>query len=219
MDGDHYVVAQQTLTHPRLPPAASQHGRSHRPVLRRKRHRGRTQIWLVDKAPVVIESSYPANMFDWWQKLWRKSKNEQSMQDTEVLADGQTLQNINIPKHIIHHYGWQRTSGLNAAICREQWGIKPGLSVCAIMQEADALGVGAITAYAFSTENWKRPETEVNLLMHLIEQYLGSELDEFMTKNVRVRFHWRTGGAIASAGCKEYGSRGRKNGRQYGLSI
>ena len=127
-------------------------------------------------------------MFDWWQKLWRKSKNEQSMQDTEVLADGQTLQNINIPKHIAiimdGNGRWAKRRNMPRTM-----GHKAGAErLRDIVREADALGVGAITAYAFSTENWKRPETEVSLLMHLIEQSLGSELDEFMTKNVRVRF-------------------------------
>ncbi|GAB4350531.1 MAG: polyprenyl diphosphate synthase [Cyanophyceae cyanobacterium] len=49
-------------------------------------------------------------------------------------------------------------------------------------------GVGAVTAYAFSTENWKRPMMEVNFLMALIERVLRRELDEMMAEKIRIRF-------------------------------
>ena len=57
-----------------------------------------------------------------------------------------------------------------------------------IVKTADALGVKAITAYAFSTENWKRPKMEVTILMTLIGKYLTQELEEFNKNNVRVIF-------------------------------
>lgn len=57
-----------------------------------------------------------------------------------------------------------------------------------IVKTADALGVKAITAYAFSTENWKRPKIEVKILMSLIDTYLTREIDEFNKNNVRVIF-------------------------------
>jgi undecaprenyl diphosphate synthase len=49
-------------------------------------------------------------------------------------------------------------------------------------------GVGALTAYAFSTENWGRPTEEVEFLMTLFERVLRQELREMMSENVRIRF-------------------------------
>lgn len=42
-----------------------------------------------------------------------------------------------------------------------------------------------LTLYAFSTENWKRPRLEVEFLMKLLEQYLHSELQDYLDNNVR----------------------------------
>ena len=49
-------------------------------------------------------------------------------------------------------------------------------------------GVPALTAYAFSTENWGRPLEEVEFLMTLFERVLRRELKEMMEENVRIRF-------------------------------
>jgi undecaprenyl diphosphate synthase len=49
-------------------------------------------------------------------------------------------------------------------------------------------GIPALTVYAFSTENWGRPEEEVNFLMTLFERVLRRELEEMMKENVRIRF-------------------------------
>jgi undecaprenyl diphosphate synthase len=48
------------------------------------------------------------------------------------------------------------------------------------------LGVGYLTLYSFSLENWKRPETEVHGLMSLYAQYLASERATIMDNNVRL---------------------------------
>ena len=50
------------------------------------------------------------------------------------------------------------------------------------------LGVDVLSAYAFSTENWKRPQREVNLLMHLFATTLVKELPLFHQEHVRLRF-------------------------------
>ena len=50
------------------------------------------------------------------------------------------------------------------------------------------LGVDVISAYAFSTENWRRPQEEVNLLMHLFATTLVKELPLFHQENVRLKF-------------------------------
>jgi undecaprenyl diphosphate synthase len=49
-------------------------------------------------------------------------------------------------------------------------------------------GVAALTAYAFSTENWGRPLEEVEFLMTLFERVLRREIKEMMEENVRIRF-------------------------------
>ena len=49
-------------------------------------------------------------------------------------------------------------------------------------------GIPALTAYAFSTENWGRPDAEVQFLMTLFERVLRRELAEMKEENVRIRF-------------------------------
>ncbi len=49
-------------------------------------------------------------------------------------------------------------------------------------------GIGAVTAYAFSTENWSRPGEEVTFLMTLFERVLARELEGLMKEQVRIRF-------------------------------
>jgi undecaprenyl diphosphate synthase len=49
-------------------------------------------------------------------------------------------------------------------------------------------GIGALTAYAFSTENWKRPQEEVDFLMTLFQRVLRQELREMLKENVQIRF-------------------------------
>lgn len=63
-----------------------------------------------------------------------------------------------------------------------------------IVRAANELGVEVISAYAFSTENWKRPVTEVNFIMELLSRYLTNEIDEFNENNVQVRFIGSTEG-------------------------
>ncbi len=55
-----------------------------------------------------------------------------------------------------------------------------------IVKECNRLGIKYLTLYAFSTENWKRPEDEVNTLMRLLVEYLKRELDELNKNNVVV---------------------------------
>lgn len=50
------------------------------------------------------------------------------------------------------------------------------------------LGVDVLSVYAFSTENWRRPQHEVNLLMHLFATTLVKELPLFAQENVRLLF-------------------------------
>ncbi len=54
------------------------------------------------------------------------------------------------------------------------------------------LGVRMLTLYAFSIENWKRPQDEVGALMGLLEYYLKKELETFVRDRVRLRTIGRT---------------------------
>lgn len=56
-----------------------------------------------------------------------------------------------------------------------------------VVKAADEIGVGVLTMYAFSTENWKRPKDEVEFLMKLPQEFLSTELVELVERNVRIR--------------------------------
>src|SRR5215216_3802763 len=58
-------------------------------------------------------------------------------------------------------------------------------SVRAIIDTCARLGIKAVTLYAFSTENWKRPADEVSGLMSMLKRYLRSELKEVLENNIR----------------------------------
>ena len=55
------------------------------------------------------------------------------------------------------------------------------------VETAARLGIEVLTLYAFSIENWKRPESEVSVLMGLLKHYLRSELDTLLKNNIRFR--------------------------------
>jgi undecaprenyl diphosphate synthase len=57
-----------------------------------------------------------------------------------------------------------------------------------IVRDTSDLGVKVLTVYAFSTENWKRPEDEVSYLMNLIEEYLRKNLRALEENNVSLHF-------------------------------
>ena len=54
------------------------------------------------------------------------------------------------------------------------------------VEESARLGVEALTLYAFSEENWRRPRHEVELLMKLLERFLKKERDGLMKNNIRL---------------------------------
>ncbi len=60
-------------------------------------------------------------------------------------------------------------------------------SVREITTECARLGLGSLTLYAFSVENWKRPSTEVRYLMRLLRVFLRRERKTLMKNNVRLR--------------------------------
>jgi undecaprenyl diphosphate synthase len=56
-----------------------------------------------------------------------------------------------------------------------------------VVRAARKMGIDALTLYAFSTENWRRPEDEISALMGLLKRFILSDLDEFCANNVRLR--------------------------------
>jgi undecaprenyl diphosphate synthase len=55
------------------------------------------------------------------------------------------------------------------------------------VEAAPALGINCLTVFGFSTENWRRPATEVAELMALLKAYVASDLDQLAREGVRVR--------------------------------
>ncbi|WEK45066.1 MAG: polyprenyl diphosphate synthase [Candidatus Sphingomonas colombiensis] len=60
-------------------------------------------------------------------------------------------------------------------------------AVRAVSRAARAMGIEALTLYAFSSENWRRPEEEVGDLMGLLRLFIRSDLAELVRENVRLR--------------------------------
>ena len=57
-----------------------------------------------------------------------------------------------------------------------------------IVKESVNQNIESLTVYAFSTENWKRPKSEVKSINNLIVNSINNELDELIEQNVKVRF-------------------------------
>jgi undecaprenyl diphosphate synthase len=60
-------------------------------------------------------------------------------------------------------------------------------SVRDVVETSARLGIGVLTLYAFSVENWKRPKAEVATLMTLLKRYIRLELETLLRNNIRFR--------------------------------
>ncbi len=60
-------------------------------------------------------------------------------------------------------------------------------AVRTLVRAARNMGLEALTLYAFSTENWQRPEDEVSALMGLLRRYILADLAEFVANNIRLK--------------------------------
>ena len=60
-------------------------------------------------------------------------------------------------------------------------------SVRDVVETSARLGIGVLTLYAFSVENWKRPRAEVNTLMMLLKRYIRLELSTLLSNNIQFR--------------------------------
>ncbi len=109
-----------------------------------------------------------------------KTNNKESKKDIQ-------LDLSRIPRHIAiimdGNGRWAKKRGLPRVA-----GHREGMKVVRkVVKRANELGVKALTMYAFSTENWKRPKPEVEFIMKLPEQFLLTYLPELIEENVQVR--------------------------------
>jgi undecaprenyl diphosphate synthase len=79
---------------------------------------------------------------------------------------------------------WAKARGLPRVV-GHQAGVE---ALKSTLRQCSDWGIGALTAYAFSTENWSRPGDEVNFLMTLFEGVLQKELRSLEEEQVRIRF-------------------------------
>jgi undecaprenyl diphosphate synthase len=98
------------------------------------------------------------------------------------------------------HYNFMAQSTLHAAIIMDgngRWALARGLpraaghragveTVSRIVEAAPALGIGVLTLFAFSSDNWRRPSPEVDALMALLWIYLAKETPRCVENGIRM---------------------------------
>jgi len=99
----------------------------------------------------------------------------------------QTDENLNIPRHIAFimdgNGRWAKKRGLPRTA-----GHRAGVETLRrVIRFCGNMGVEAVTFYAFSTENWKRPTEEVETLMNLVVEFFRSEIDELVAEGAVIR--------------------------------
>jgi len=115
----------------------------------------------------------------------------------ESLGEAELLERVRaqpVPPHvaiIMDGNGRWATQRGYPRVAGHREGVKAARS---IVRAADAVGLRYLTLYAFSTENWSRPEAEVSTLMRLLEESIYRELPELMDHNVRLRVIGRPNG-------------------------
>ncbi|MGN1400415.1 MAG: isoprenyl transferase [Bacillus sp. (in: firmicutes)] len=115
-------------------------------------------------------------------KRWLKGNASDTIEENQL----QTIKEIGVPDHIAIIMDGNGRWAKKRALPRMA-GHKEGMEVVRrITRFSNELGVKALTLYAFSTENWKRPDKEVDYLMRLPVQFLGTFLPELKEENVRV---------------------------------
>src|ERR1700755_1148197 len=98
-------------------------------------------------------------------------------------------------------------------------GHKAGVeAVRAAVDTGARLGLNALTLYAFSTENWKRPRYEVDALMRMLRRYLRLELDEIDRQNIKFQTIGRTG-ALSESVRREISRAVERTARNSGMIL
>jgi len=83
-------------------------------------------------------------------------------------GNGRWAKNKGLPREAGHKYG--------------------ALKFQEVIKYCSEIGLKAVTVYAFSTENWKRPENEVKALMNLFESYIDDCISKVADYNVKIKF-------------------------------
>ena len=108
------------------------------------------------------------------------------MNSSDTLAVEVGLDPANLPAHVAvimdGNGRWAKKKMLNRVKGHE----KGADTVRMIVRASRELGISVLTLYAFSTENWQRPETEINALMTLLKRFLKSERQEMLNNNIRL---------------------------------
>ncbi len=116
---------------------------------------------------------------------------------TELAAIGLTQDRL--PRHIAvimdGNGRWAQAQGL-PRIEGHRAGVD---SVRILVEECARIGIGQLTLYCLSSENWKRPEQEVSLLMQLLEQYVIQERSEIMRQDIKFGIIGRKSGLSEGA--------------------
>src|SRR5438552_17942736 len=135
-----------------------------------------------------------------WRRASTKGQEGGDSLDLETLRERELAEQVRrqpVPAHIaiiMDGNGRWATQRGYPRIAGHHEGVKTART---IVRAADAVGVRYLTLYAFSTENWSRPEDEVSMLMSLLERTVQSELPDLMERNVRLRVLGRTDGVPA----------------------
>lgn len=116
------------------------------------------------------------------RKLMRKKTAELHLLDERIVA----VKSRQIPHHVAiimdGNGRWAKQRKM-PRIAGHHEGMK---TVRKITNFANELGIKALTLYAFSTENWKRPKLEIDFLMNLPGEFLNTYLPELMEKGIKV---------------------------------
>lgn len=148
----------------------------------------------------------------WW------SKNEK-----EETSINQLMKEINLdelPRHIAiimdGNGRWAQKRHLPRTL-----GHRAGVeSLRDIVKTCSKMRISVLTVYAFSTENWKRPETEVNALMDLLVEYIYQEIEDLHSNEVRIKAIGQIDNLpLASQKAVRYGQEKTKNNQGLVLNL
>lgn len=141
-------------------------------------------FWLHDWKPprkrgFSLSLDYPGGRAMWKKMFTKKRDNHKTREAIDLER---------MPQHIAiimdGNGRWAKKRGLPRV-----FGHRAGVeSLREIVYTAIDMNLKVLTVYAFSTENWKRPEDEVNLLMTLFSEYIDSEVVDMERENVQIRF-------------------------------
>ena len=91
------------------------------------------------------------------------------------------------PKHVAIIMDGNGRWGLKKNKTRNYGHLRGIKTVEKIVQEALKKRLKFLTLFTFSTENWKRPKTEINFLFKLLENYIGKELKNLIKQNIKIK--------------------------------